>query len=54
MEVAGVCGLQGKRTQSNAESRSSKTSSTTAMERNNGFLVFMVEGTTTTEIKYWQ
>lgn len=54
MEVVGVYGLQGKSAQSNAKSRSSKSSSATAMRRNNRFFVFTVEGTTTTEIKYWQ
>lgn len=54
MEMVGVYGLQGKSAQFSAESRSSNTSSVTAMEKNNGFFVFMVEGTTTTEIKYWQ
>lgn len=54
MEVVGVYGLQGKSAQSSAETRSSNTSSATAMERNNEFFVFTVEETTTTEIKYWQ
>lgn len=54
MEVVGVYGLQGKSAQCSAESRSSNTSSDTAMERKNGFFVFTVEGSTATEIKYWQ
>lgn len=54
MEVVGIHRLQGKTAQSNAESRFSSISSAIAMERNNVFFVFIVERTTTTEIKCWQ